>query len=224
MHFLYRHIFLLHFLPAYFESMLQGSGLSSNMNDDEASAKFADDLMKCWDKMLNIGCAVLTSPVAAVLSFASIASSPLTYATGVIIFSNVLISLLFCCCYWAHMARLKRERRVHEWVQGARASLPFDTSSPSMDFWRNTALLLAAPVAWLMWALMLCFPFILSCNWSEQSDRLTTLIVSLLTGTVAFSLGVAHVCMAVPAFVELGSSSPVSDMALGTILSEIITI
>jgi len=75
-------------------------------------------------------------------------------------------------------------------------------------------LLLAAPVAWLIWALILNFPFILSYIWPEQSDRLTTLLVSLLAGTIAFAVGVAHICMAGPAFMKLGSSNPVSDFPL----------
>jgi len=202
MRFLYRHVFLLHYPPAYYESVLKEIQEYPNMNEDEDTRwndKFLDVFIGQWRMMLSFGCGVLLSTVVAVLQIANTAQSPVTSAIGIIIFSSAFIGVLFCGFYWAHMARLMRRERVHMWIEDARRS------SPSMQLWKNPAMLLAAPAAWLMWALILMFPFILSYIWAEQSDRRTTLLVSHLAGTFILATGVAHLCMVAPAFAKLGS-------------------
>ncbi|KIM41592.1 hypothetical protein M413DRAFT_27906 [Hebeloma cylindrosporum] len=122
---------------------------------------FIDSVMREW-KTFNVISVLLLSAILTILQIESAADDPLTRYLAIFSLICSLISLLFGCMYIIRFGTMRKTYKAAEWALEAKKT--------KTVIWWNVWVLLAMPVVWLTWSIMLYIACIMSFIWRTSAQ------------------------------------------------------
>ncbi|KAL1746967.1 hypothetical protein HDZ31DRAFT_32949, partial [Schizophyllum fasciatum] len=169
----------------------------------ESWESFVDSLIREW-KTQNIISALLLSALLTMLQIDVAASDVVTRTACVLALIAALMSLLYGCLYIIRFGTMKRMHKASAWADEAQ-------KRREAILW-NVWVLLAMPVVWLAWSIILFIVSIMSYVWrtnsvSDPEDRTTSKSAALGTRiaiTCLLGLGVIYLAAMAKTFARYG--------------------
>jgi len=153
---------------------------------------FIDSLMQEW-RMLNVISILVLSAIVAILQIQSAVDDPFTRFSGLLSLICVFISVAYGCVYSIRFDTIRETRKAVEWTCEAR-------NAKSSKFW-NVSILLAMPLIWLAWSILIYLVCFLSFVWrtgttpsSQSSPTVTAHDILGPRITISVIIAVALTC------------------------------
>ncbi|KAI5835644.1 hypothetical protein K523DRAFT_377783 [Schizophyllum commune Tattone D] len=162
---------------------------------------FINSLLREW-KTQNIISALLLSALLSMLQIDEAASDIVTRTACLLSLTAALMSLLYGCLYIIRFGTMKRMHKASAWAEEAQKQRE--------AIWWNVWVLLAMPVVWLAWSIILFIFSIMSYAWrtgSHNTDRSTSDSATSATRvsmTCMFGLGMAYLIAMSVTFARYG--------------------
>ncbi|KAF8905728.1 hypothetical protein CPB84DRAFT_562685 [Gymnopilus junonius] len=166
---------------------------------------FIDSLVKEW-KTLNVVSALLASAIMTIFQVPDAAGDPVTRTLALLSLISSLFSLSYGCMYIVRFGMMRSMFHASRWAEQAQKTKTL--------IWWNVWVLLAMPVVWMAWSMLLFISAILSFVWrtgsvldpanpSPLGPRLALALRILITS--AFALGMIYLCMIIKTLKKYGS-------------------
>ncbi|KJA18063.1 hypothetical protein HYPSUDRAFT_90259 [Hypholoma sublateritium FD-334 SS-4] len=126
---------------------------------------FIDSVMREW-KTFNIISVLLLSAILTILQISGAADDPVTRYLALLSLMCALMSLLFGCMYIIRFGSMRKTYKAAEWALEAKKS--------KTVIWWNVWVLLAMPVIWLTWSIVLYIACIMSFIWRTNAQDTQT--------------------------------------------------
>ncbi|KAI5900167.1 uncharacterized protein SCHCODRAFT_02525771 [Schizophyllum commune H4-8] len=162
---------------------------------------FIDSLLREW-KTQNIISALLLSALVSMLQIDDAASDIVTRTACLLSLTAALMSLLYGCLYIIRFGTMKRMHKASAWAEEAQKQRE--------AIWWNVWVLLAMPVVWLAWSLILFIFSIMSYAWrtgSHDTDRSksdSATSATRISMACMFGLGMAYLIAMSVTFTRYG--------------------
>ncbi|KAJ7581660.1 hypothetical protein C8J56DRAFT_865920 [Mycena floridula] len=158
-----------------------------------------DALLRDW-KILNIVSALVLPAILTILQIDAANTDPVARTVAVMSLLCALMSLLYGCLYTIRFATMRQLHKAAMWASGAE-------KQKTAIFW-SPAVMIAMPVVWISWSLILFLVCIMTYVWRSQSIddpliRTTTAGVALGTRIAISSillLGIIYLCAMIHTF------------------------
>ncbi|KAL1758262.1 hypothetical protein FB107DRAFT_207390 [Schizophyllum commune] len=162
---------------------------------------FIDSLLREW-KTQNIISALLLSALVSMLQIDDAASDIVTRTACLLSLTAALMSLLYGCLYIIRFGTMKRMHKASAWAEEAQKRRE--------AIWWNVWVLLAMPVVWLAWSIILFIFSIMSYAWRtgshntdhSKSDSATS--ATRVSMTCMFGLGMTYLIAMSVTFTRYG--------------------
>lgn len=167
---------------------------------------FISSLLKEW-KTNNVVSALLLSAILTMFQIEPAASDPVTRTAGLLSLICALMSLIYGCMYIIRFSTMRTMYKAARWAEEARRT--------NTSLWWNVWVLLAMPVVWLAWSMILFIVAILSYVWrtDASNDPNPRPPVSPLAAlgpriaiTVIFAVGLVYLALIVRTLKSYGGS------------------
>ncbi|KAF9527384.1 hypothetical protein CPB83DRAFT_856456 [Crepidotus variabilis] len=166
---------------------------------------FIDSVMREW-KTLNIISVLLLSAILTLLQIDAAAADPVTRHLALFSLICSLISLLFGCMYIVRFGSMRKTYRAAEWALEAKKT--------KTVIWWNVWVLLAMPVVWLTWSIILYIACIMTFIWRtgppDASPPSTISAHGLLVTRTMLSfvlfIGIIYACLVLATFRRYGGA------------------
>ncbi|KAH9942656.1 hypothetical protein B0H21DRAFT_520217 [Amylocystis lapponica] len=203
-------------LPTYYEARFPWLNVTVRPVDESAPSwdEFCNGIISGY-KVKGVFSGVLVTIISALLQFSNGATSPSVRMIATIAIITSLISCVLNTTYIVHMMGLKGGV---QWLE--------DVEKMASSPWMNITVLLAAPAAWLVWAVIWTAVLILSIIWegvppASNGDGLALpLAVRVVTTSVLF-LGILHSVVIGMTFLSLGVGRTTTVATVDGSLSEL---
>ncbi|KAF9525924.1 hypothetical protein CPB83DRAFT_507209 [Crepidotus variabilis] len=166
---------------------------------------FIDSMMREW-KTFNIISVLLLSAILTILQIDAAAADPVTRYAALFSLICALMSLLFGCMYIIRFGGMRKTYKAAEWALEAKKTKTI--------IWWNVWVLLAMPVVWLTWSIVLYLVCIMSFIWRTSSADSAPpqplspggLLAVRIVLTVVLGLGVVYSVLIILTFRRYGEA------------------